>query len=157
MEEPMRVSIWGLSGAVALLAVMTAGPLVAQQHGQHHGEDRDDMRGMHSEMMEHCPMAGHGMMMGGMMGMAMHPEALLERADDLDLTDEQMAELEALAERQEEVHRRMMEGMEDFRELLTDEQMEMLREHQRSHMGEMHRRMHDDHDDEDGERPHRHR
>ena len=115
----MRVSIWGLSGAVALLAVMTAGPLVAQQHGQHHGEDRDDMRGMHSEMMEDCPMAGHGMMMG-----------------------------------------EMMEGMEDLRELLTDEQMEMLREHQRSHMGEMHRRMHDGHDDhdhDDGERSHRHR
>lgn len=173
MEDAMRVSIRGISGATVLLAALAAGPAMAQQHGDHHRGERGGMGDMHGEMMEHCPMGGQGMMMmrgmmeemdegmmgrmmpmmmEGMMGAAMHPEALLERADELELTDEQVAELEALAERQAEMRRRMMEGREALQELLTDEQLEMLRERQRSRMGEMHRHMHGG----DGEPPRDH-
>ena len=138
----MRTRIpMGLTAALGL-ALLTAAPTQAQDHRGHHDDGGERGGAMMGAMMEECPMMGGQMRghMGGMMG-PMGPQALLERADELNLPDEQMAALEDLAEEHEEVRQRMMEAMEGVTDVLTPEQMEELHEGMmRMHggMGAMH-------------------
>lgn len=139
-EDSMRAGkTTALTGAL-LLTVFTMVPGHAQEHDHDH-RGGDASGAMMGAMMEECPMMGGQMrgQMGGMMG-PMGPQALLERADELDLTDEQVAALEDLAEEHEEMRQRMMEAMEGVSDVLTPEQMEKLHEgmRMRGSMGAMH-------------------
>lgn len=157
----MRSRMMMTLAASLLLGLFVGGPAEAQDHhrGPHHHGEEGRHGPMMGHMMEDCPMMEgmHGEMMGmmGMMGMGMGmmgPAALLEHADDLDLTDEQMAALEGLADEHEEVRRRMMEARDEIHELLTPEQMETLHEEMMrggsEHMRRMHESMHGDEHDE---------
>lgn len=110
-------------GALVLLA-LPAG-LAAQQHGHGHGEQERPMRGMMHQSMEDCPMAA------GMM------EAILHHADELELTDDQIASLEELRAAYEEGHADMKGMMGAVHETLTADQRRMLHEELGRHMGGM--------------------
>lgn len=111
-----------LSLAFALVLAW-ATPALSQEHAGHQHADEDHPTGMMHPMMQQCPMAG-GSMMGGMMA----PESLLTQAEELELTDEQIDELEGLVERSAELHAAMREMMGAMHEVLTSEQMELMHE-----------------------------
>ena len=123
----MKIPTTKVLSLAAVLVLASASPALGQDHAGHQHADQDRPTGMRHEMMEECPMeAGHmmGMMMGGMMG----PDALLAHAEELELTEGQVAELEGLAERSAELHAGMREMMGSMHEVLTSEQMELMRE-----------------------------
>ena len=130
----MKTTITKALATAGLLAAVGAAPLMAQGHPDHgHGDEEPQARMMMQQMMDECPMAP-----GGMMGV----RVLLEQADELELSAEQVARLEAVRERQTELRAEMMEAMVTVREILTPEQHEALHERMRSEMGRM---MHDMH------------
>ena len=120
------------AGALVLLAL--PGLLMAQQHGHEHGDHERSMHGMMELAMDACPMAG-------MM------ETILQHADELELTEEQVALFEKLRDQHEDRHTGMRQTMEQVHETLTPEQMEMVRDTLHEHMrGMMHgedHRMHE--------------
>ena len=123
----MKIPTTRVLSLAAVLVLASASPALGQDHAGHQHADQDHRTGMMHQMMQECPMAaGHmmGMMMRGMMG----PEALLGQAEELELTDEQVAELEGLAERSAELHAEMREMMDSMHEVLTSEQMELMHE-----------------------------
>lgn len=101
--------------ALTVMAALVAAPAMAQEH---HGAQQDTARaGM--EMMQGGMMQGmHGQqgMMGGMMEMAAGPGMILRLQESLDLSEDQVAKLEALQEStRQEMHPHMMQGMQAMR------------------------------------------
>ena len=90
-KDTMRHITRGLAVA-AVLVVGTAGVLTAQQH--RHGQQQD-MQGRMQQMQQ--GQQGEHMMMMGRLG-AFSPERLLARKDDLQLSDQQVAQLTTLQE-----------------------------------------------------------
>lgn len=134
----MRIATTRALALAAVLAMASATPIMAQGHEGHHPADGERPTGMMHQMMQDCPMAEGQMMgdamgpmmghqMGQMMGHMMGPEALAEQADDLELTEEQVAELSRLQERFAELHTEMRGLMGSMHEVLTPEQREMMR------------------------------
>jgi len=119
----MKIPTTRVLSLAAVLVLASASPALGQDRAGHHHADQDHHTGMMHQMMQECPMA-----MGHMMGMMMGPEALLGQAEELELTDEQVAELEGLAERSAELHAEMREMMGSMHEVLTSEQMELMHE-----------------------------
>lgn len=117
----MKATITNALATAGLLALVGAVPLMAQGHsGPGDGAPRAGM--MMHPMMEECPMSAQG---------------LLERAAELELSAEQVAQLEALQERQTELRSEMMESMAAVQEVLTPEQREALQERMQAGMGQM--------------------
>lgn len=130
----MKATITKALATAGLLAAVGAVPLVAQgPPGHGHGDETPRAGMMMHQMMDECPMA-HGAMMG--------VQAVLEHADALELSAEQVARLEGLQERQMELRTEMMEAMATVHEALTPEQREALHERMRSGMGRMMHGMH---------------
>lgn len=122
------------AGALVLLAL--PGLLMAQQHGHGHGDHERSMHGMMDHAMDACPMAG-------MM------EAILQHADELELTEEQIALFEEFRDQHQDLRAAMRQTMESVHETLTPEQMEMVRDTFRQHMhGMMHGEGHGMHEGE---------
>ena len=105
---------------LAALALATA-PVAAQGH---HGARGDSARGMGMQgqpgMMQPGMMQGGMMRMmggqGGMMGMAMGPGVVLRLQGSLELTDDQVAQLEMLRDSARTTMRQhMMQGMQGMR------------------------------------------
>ena len=113
---------WTIPLTTLLLATFLAVPALAQE--SHEGmKDHGEKKGMH------CPVGK----MHGMHGMA---DMLEAHADQLNLTDEQLASLEDLDERMEaekERHHEAMESIhEDAMQVLTPEQRDSVQEMMRS-------------------------
>lgn len=125
----MKTTITKALATAGLMAAVGAVPLMAQGHPGHgHGDEGPRAGMMMHQMMEECPMA-HGGMMGA--------QNLLEHTDELELSADQVARLEALLERQMELRAEMMEAMATVHDVLTPEQREALHERMRTGMGPM--------------------
>lgn len=123
----MKTTITKALATAGLLAAVGAAPLMGQGHmGQGHGNEAPQEGMMMHQMMEECPTA-HGEMMGA--------QLLLEHANALELSADQLARLEALQEQQMELRAEMMEAMATIHEVLTPEQREALQEQRRAGMG----------------------
>ncbi|GEM_PF-6034962 len=130
----MKATITKALATAGLLAAVGAAPLMAQGHPDHgHGDEEPQSRMMMHQMMEECPMAHEGMM---------GAQFLLEHAEEMELSAEQVARLQGVRERQTELRTEMMEAMATVHETLTPEQREALHERMRTKMGRM---MHDMH------------
>lgn len=105
---------WKTTLAACALAVLMAGPALAQQG--HEMDRRGEMMGGHEGMM------GHGSMF----------EMIIARADALDLTPDQVERLKTLDERFEAERERHHEAMRSIHEeasgVLTDEQRDAIHE-----------------------------
>lgn len=125
----MRATITKALTAAGFAAAVAAAPAMAQGHPGHGHGDEAPRAGMMQEMMKHCPIAG-----GGMMG----PDVLIEHAEELGLSAEQIAELETHRDRQVKLRSEMMEAMEAVHGVLTPEQREALHERMGGRMQGMH-------------------
>lgn len=104
--------------AALVAIILTAAPVMAQGH---HGVRADSSRGM-GMMQDQSGMMQGGMMQmmhgqsGMMMGMAMGPGMILRLEESLDLTENQVAELEMLRDSvQSAMSQHMMQGMQLMR------------------------------------------
>lgn len=129
----MRMTITTMATALAMAATLMAGPAAAQGH---HGARSDSVQGGMGMMQDQSGMMQGGMMQmmrgmhgqqgvmgGGMMGMPMGPGMVLRLQESLELTEDQIAQLEALRDSARATMRRhMLQGMQGMRaasELLT--------------------------------------
>jgi hypothetical protein len=125
----MRATITSTLATTGLLvAVAAAAPVMAQAHPGHGHGDGAQRAGMMQGMMEHCPMAGGGVM---------DPEAILDHAEELELSAEQVAELETLRDRHARLRAETMGAMRAMHDVLTPEQLEALHERMDARMGGM--------------------
>ncbi len=125
----MNATIRKALATACVLAAVGASPLMAQGHPGHgHGDEAPRGGMMMNQMMEECPMARAGMM---------GAQVMLEHAEELELSPEQIARLEAVRERQTELRAEMLEAMATAREVLTPEQHEGLHERMGSGMSPM--------------------
>lgn len=125
----MKTTITKALATAGILAAVGAVPLMAQGHQDHgHGDEEPQARMMMHQMMDECPIGP-----GGMMG----TQFLLEHSEEMGLSADQVARLEAVRERQTELRAEMMEAMGTVHEILTPEQREALHERMRSEMGRM--------------------
>ncbi len=117
---------WMTTMAGLALAVLLAGPALAQEHPMDHGAMGEGHAGMMGE--------GHGMMMHGM-------DMLTEHATELGLTEDQLRQLEGLDRRMETEMDRHHAEMESIHESA----MAVLTDEQKGRIHEMMESMHEEH------------
>lgn len=128
----MKTMITKALATAGLLAAVGAVPLMAQGN-QGHGAGADTSRGMgmmQGGMMQMMQgMHGQPAMLGGMMGMAAGPGMILQLRVSLELTENQIAQLEAMHDSTgQQMRQHMMQGMEAMRaaaELLDPESTDL--------------------------------
>lgn len=107
----MRGMMTRMATALAMVAALAVAPAAAQGH---HGAQTDSARGGMGMMQMIQGMPGqHGMMGRGMMGMAGAPGMILRLQQSLELTENQVTQLEALRDSaQSRMRGHMMQGMQ---------------------------------------------